>query len=392
MDPLCYLNSNDGTSLLGFGSGPSFALWNIEDLPLLDNFIEKHRGSYLFGYLSYSLKGHVDQLPLSPNLRLPLAYFWVPNSTVSLADDKMTILEGESNKRLNHFLDRLNTPNLISLPPLRARTSKSRYLQQVGVIQEKIQQGELYETNYCQEFYLDDIEIASPEDLFYLVNNPTQAPFSALLVTDDLWLACGSPERFLSKKQNRLSSQPIKGTASRGIDASSDKKHMEMLRNSQKECSENVMIVDLVRNDLSRVATRNSVVVDELFGIYSFKTVHHMISTISCSIDPKTPFSEIIKATFPMGSMTGAPKRSALRLMQQCEDFNREIYSGSVGYIAPNGNFDFNVVIRSLGYFPKEKYLQCGVGSAITISADPTQEFEECLLKINRLVKTVYDD
>ena len=392
LPPLCYLNSNDGTSLLGFGTGPSFVLNHLEDLPKLDRFLEQHRGSYLFGYLSYSLKNHVDQLPLSPSLRLPLAYFWVPDTTALMNGEHLTFSSGKPSVPLEQFLSKLKTSKRINLPPLKARTNKARYLDHVRKIQERIQLGALYETNYCQEFYLENVILSSPEDLFFHVNESTKAPFSALLVTEDVWVACGSPERFLKKTGQQVISQPIKGTAPRSSEPLEDIAHLEALRNSKKECSENVMIVDLVRNDLSRIALPNSVSVDELFGAYSFKTVHHLISTISCSVDPNLPFSELIRATFPMGSMTGAPKRNAIRLMEELEDFNREIYSGSIGYINPDGGFDFNVVIRSLNYFPKEKYLQCGVGSAITISAKPEQEFEECLIKINRLVKTVYDD
>ncbi|MFM7386646.1 MAG: chorismate-binding protein, partial [Bacteroidota bacterium] len=156
---------------------------------------------------------------------------------------------------------------------------------------------------------------------------------------------------------------------------------------SPKERSENVMIVDLVRNDLSKIAIAGTVNVDELFGIYSFPTVHQMISTIRCQVDPQLPFSKIITATFPMGSMTGAPKRNALRFMNAMEPFTRELYSGSVGYFTPEGDFDFNVVIRSLEYYPQERLLQCGVGSAITISADAALEYEECQLKIERLIR-----
>lgn len=390
--PVCYLNSNDGTALLGFGSGPSFSLWHVDDLPQLDAFIEQHRGSHLFGYLSYALKSHVDQLPSPPNLRIPLAYFWVPETTLSIDGDNITFFNGGPSEALENFLKEIQNPQPIAFPKLGARTSKTRYIQQVESIKENIQLGNLYETNYCQEFYATNLSLSNPESLYAMVNERTQAPFSALLVTKDVWLACGSPERFLKKTGLRLSSHPIKGTTARSRDPVLDLKQLERLRSSQKECAENVMIVDLVRNDLSKIATPGSVHVDELLGLYRFETVHHMISTISCSILPSTTFTDIIKATFPMGSMTGAPKRNALRLMSEYEDFNREIYSGSVGYIGPEGDFDFNVVIRSLAYFPNEKYVQCGVGSAITIAADPQQEFEECLLKINRLVKTVYDD
>ena len=175
-------------------------------------------------------------------------------------------------------------------------------------------------------------------------------------------------------------------------DAIADEAAKQSLIHSKKERAENVMIVDLVRNDLSKIAEPGSVHVDELFGLYSFKTVHQMISTISCKLKPSIEFSDILKASFPMGSMTGAPKRNAVRFMDQFEDSNREIYAGSLGYFKPGGDFDFNVVIRSLAYYPTENYLSCGVGSAITIGADAQQEYEECLLKIGRLIHLKSDE
>ena len=196
----------------------------------------------------------------------------------------------------------------------------------------------------------------------------------------------GSPERFIQRKGNKLSSSPIKGTSKRGKDVAEDEHLKKLLYNDPKERSENVMIVDLVRNDLSKLALDNTVKVDELFGIHTFETVHQMISTISCEVPTKTTFSEILHATFPMGSMTGAPKVSAMKLIEKHEDFKRGLYSGSVGLMAPNGDFDFNVVIRSLLYNYKNQYLSCAVGSAITIKATPEDEFNECMLKAQKLI------
>ena len=272
------------------------------------------------------------------------------------------------------------------------RTTKAEYLKKIRKIKEHIQRGDIYETNFCMEYFVENYVLPCPASLYQLVNQSTQAPFSALLHLPEITLACGSPERFIQKKGKQLLSQPIKGTAPRMKNAYDDEKSKQSLLESKKERAENAMIVDLVRNDLSKIALPNSVQVDELFGLYSFKTVHQMISSISCEVDDSISFSEIIKATFPMGSMTGAPKRNAIRFMLELEDFNREIYSGSIGYIKPGGDFDFNVVIRSIAYLPETQYLSCSVGSAITIQADEEEEYAECLLKINRLISILDDE
>ena len=197
---------------------------------------------------------------------------------------------------------------------------------------------------------------------------------------------CGSPERYIEKKDGRLRSQPIKGTAPRSNDPETDKQLKESLQQNEKERAENIMIVDLVRNDLSKIAQAKSVKVDELCQVYSFENVHQMISTISCIPKEDASFTDIIRATFPMGSMTGAPKLKAMEIIEQSEDFKRGLYSGSMGYISPNGDFDFNVVIRSLLFNELTKYLSCAVGGAITIQSIPEDEYQECLTKVKRIL------
>ena len=176
-------------------------------------------------------------------------------------------------------------------------------------------------------------------------------------------------------------SQPIKGTSPRSENPFQDKANIEYLKHSLKERSENIMITDLVRNDLSKVATRGSVKVDELCGVYSFRQVHQMISTISAEMRPDKNWIDTVKATFPMGSMTGAPKVRAMQLIEKYEATKRGLYSGSVGYVSPDGDFDFNVVIRSILFNRKKGHLSYMVGSAITALANPEQEYEECLVK-----------
>jgi para-aminobenzoate synthetase component 1 len=206
---------------------------------------------------------------------------------------------------------------------------------------------------------------------------------------NDKYLVCSSPERFVQKKGPLVISQPIKGTIKREEDHAADILSRQALQQNSKERAENVMVVDLVRNDLSHTATAGSVKVTELFGIYSFAHVHHMISTVTAIPEPNLPFTAIIRQAFPMGSMTGAPKLRVLQLIEQYEQSRRGLFSGALGYITPEGDFDFNVVIRSILYNEETGYLSFPTGSAITSYADPEKEWEECLLKAASMKKVL---
>ena len=242
--------------------------------------------------------------------------------------------------------------------------------------------------NFCQEFYAENAEI-NPVAVFQKLNEISKAPFTSFFKNEANYLMCASPERFLKRQNNTLISQPIKGTRKRIQDKKQDNLLKQQLFFDEKERSENVMIVDLVRNDFSKIAIKNSVDVEELFGIYSFEQVHQMISTITCNIEQNLSFSEIIKAVFPMGSMTGAPKIAAMELIEQYEPTKRGLFSGAVGYITPKGNFDFNVVIRSILYNSTNNYISIQAGSAITIDCDAEKEYEECLLKAKAMLEAL---
>nr|MBA3971024.1 anthranilate synthase component I family protein [Bacteroidota bacterium] len=243
----------------------------------------------------------------------------------------------------------------------------------------------------CQEFFAENVVIDT-SSVYKKLNTISSAPFSAYCKFGSHYVLCASPERFLQKCGNTLISQPIKGTIKRAENPKEDEKLKIELRSNKKEQSENVMIVDLVRNDLSRIAQKGSVKVNELFGIYSFKQVHQMISTVSCELKEGLTFTDILKTTFPMGSMTGAPKVSAMKLIEQYETTKRGLYSGAIGYIRPNGDFDFNVVIRSILYNADKKALSFMAGSAITDKADAFQEYDECLLKAKAMFEVLSDN
>lgn len=391
--PVAYFNSNNGIGRLAFGDGPMIKLSDNNPLEELQAFIDEHQGKHLLVNLSYDLKNHIEDLTSSnPNyMNFPLGYAWVPKYMVDLEHENLIFVQGQKDSEALHFLDHFMQEeideNFQAFPhKLTPRISKEEYIRNVESLKDHIQKGDIYEVNYCQEFFAENVEIPHKLDAYFKLNYLTRAPYSSFFFIDQFTLFCGSPERFLHRKGNHLISEPIKGTTRRGKTPEEDEVLKEALLNDPKERSENVMIVDLVRNDLSKIALPNSVEVEELFGIYSFETVHQMISRIGCDISEETTFTDILRATFPMGSMTGAPKISAMKLIEEHECFQRGIYSGSIGYIRPNGEFDFNVVIRTLVYNHVTKYLSCAVGGAITIKSDPEKEYEECHIKVKGIL------
>lgn len=395
--PTFFLNSNDGTGILAFGVRACLRVDGGKALEKMDKFLLTNQQQYVFACLNYDLKNEIEDLSSwNPDgSQFPLLYLCVPECVVEVKDDHFTYLSGNPNVENEAFIQsflseqhasEVNSPEI----HLQAQISRENYLRQVESLKQHLQNGDIYEVNYCQEYAANHVEILHPEALYFKLNEVTKAPYSAYVSFDEFTVFCGSPECYISKREDTLRSYPIKGTHKRGSTAEEDAIFKETLLNDQKERAENVMIVDLVRNDLSRLATKGSVRVEELFGIYTFETVHQMISTVACTILDNLTFSEILRASFPMGSMTGAPKVRAMQLIESHESFRRGLYSGSIGLIQPNGNFDFNVVIRSLIYNQNRQYLSCSVGSAITIHSDPEKEYAECETKINRILSTLH--
>ena len=379
---------HEGASLLAFGVEKSTESLGLDDFVALDDFVQHQKGEYIFGFLTYDLKNKIEDLTSSHNDRFgfPSFYFFVPTYVVRITDKKPTFIKGELNEfsksYVEQFLDESSTQTeKLTLAP---RVSKRQYLQKVEKLQEHIQQGDIYEVTFCQEFYAENCTL-NPYATFWKLEEKTNAPFASFVHWNNRFLLSGSPERFLKKEGRTLISQPIKGTAKRGENIQEDQRIKDELRASEKERAENIMIVDLVRNDLSRIAEKASVEVRELCGLYSFNTVHQLISTVQAQLKSSVTFSDLLKALFPMGSMTGAPKISAMELIEAHESFFRGLFSGSVGFIAPNGDFDFNVVIRSIFYHQDNNYVSCPVGGAITKASDPELEFEECLLKVKAM-------
>lgn len=349
---------------------------------------EKADDAWLFGHLSYDIKNELAPLrsTYADKSGFPDLYFFEPAVVVKLSDDEIRIYADDPDE-IYSAIKKQPAELSSAHEPLRLsqRLSREEYVHTVQQLQEHIRRGDCYEINFCQEFYAEKKGL-DPLHLYKRLGEISPSPFSAFYRHQDAWLMSASPERFLLRQGDRLIAQPIKGTAPRiAGDAIADQQSREALRNSEKDKAENVMIVDLMRNDLSRVCEQGSVGVDELFGIYSYPQVHQMISTISGKVDRTKHFTDIIRACFPMGSMTGAPKQRVMELIDQYETMRRGIFSGAVGYMAPGGDFDFNVVIRSLLYNAHTGYLSAPAGSAITFYSDADNEWEECLLKVKGL-------
>ena len=365
----------------------------------LKKFYESKK-DWLFGYLSYDVKNEIENLSSNnfDGLNFPVLHFFQPEYVFIFKNEMLEVHYpyGYSENRVKDFLDRLCHAKYENLQQeiiqlslnIKSRITKKAYLKSVSDIKNHIKKGDVYEMNFCQEFYAENA-IIDPFQVYLKLNRVSPMPFSCFYRNKDKYLMCASPERFLKKEGSKIISQPIKGTIKRGATPKEDEVLKNELLNDPKERSENVMIVDIVRNDLSRTAKKGSVKVDELFGIYSFPQVHQMISTVSSELREDINFIDAIKYAFPMGSMTGAPKIKAMELIEKYETTKRGLYSGAAGYITPGGDFDLNVVIRSILYNETEKYLSFTVGSAITHHSIAESEYEECLLKAKAMFEVL---
>ena len=345
---------------------------------------------YIFGYLGYDLKNDVEKLTSSnfdelhfPDLFFfqPKKIFFIKGNTVEfnyLTDFKNEIEADLKEITFNKKIDFSTKEN--QNIKIKLRIHKDEYYQKLNSVLNHIHRGDIYEANFCQEFYSEKSTI-NPVKVYQNLNEISKPPFATFLKFDDKFLLSASPERYLKKDGELVISQPIKGTEKRAESKEEDLKLISELEKNPKERAENIMIVDLVRNDLSRFAIKGSVKVDELCKVYTFEQVHQLISTVSCKVNKNTHPVDIIKNTFPMGSMTGAPKISALKIIEELEETKRGLYSGAVGYFTPKGDFDFNVIIRSILYNASKKYVSYSVGGAITAQSIPEKEYEECLLK-----------
>lgn len=345
---------------------------------------------YLLGYLGYDLKNDVEALTSANFDGLDFAdiHFFQPEKLFIIHNDDISLCYHNSNaESIETDLRVIENYTLTAqqfLPKsvkISQRVSKEKYIKNIETIRQHLFRGDTYEVNYCMEFFAENVQI-HPLSVYLSLQQRAQAPFATFIKLYDKYILSTSPERYLRKDGITIISQPIKGTRKRGTTAQEDQDLINELQRHPKEVAENIMVVDLVRNDLSITASKGSVKVEELCKIYSFNTVHQMISTVKSSIATDVHPVDVLKTTFPMASMTGVPKISTMKIIEKVETTKRGVFSGAIGYFTPEKNFDFNVVIRTLLYNATKKYLSFSVGSAITEQADAQQEYEECLQKV----------
>ncbi len=394
-DHVCWLDSNNPKkrhkhfdAVLAVGA-ESLVSVNYKDAFNTLKSFKNEVQDWLFGYFSYDLKNDIESLDSSnyDGLNFPDLLFFQAKKIFFIKGNRLHICYlNPYEKQIKTDLDQIkkmainsfkSTSNKLSI---KLRIHKDDYFSKINSILNHLKRGDIYEVNFCQEFYSENCNI-NPVETYYRLNTISKPPFATFLKLDSKYVLSASPERYLKRNGSHVISQPIKGTAKRSENVNEDKTLKRRLKNDNKERAENIMIVDLVRNDLSRVAIKGSVIVEELCEVYSFKQVHQLISTVACEVNSRVDSIDIIKATFPMGSMTGAPKISAMRIIEALEETKRGLYSGAVGYFSPNDDFDFNVVIRSILYDKHSGYVSYSVGGAITAQSDAKKEYEECLIK-----------
>jgi len=370
----------------------AFTILQTDSIDAFDKLKEYQETTkdWLFGYLTYDLKNDTENLTSKnvDGLNFPELFFFQPKKLFLFKGNQLEIhylhfvddeLEGDwaeiENTKINTKFSEVETDVKIKL-----RISKDSYFDKFKKIHQHIQRGDIYEMNFCQEFYAEN-SVINPLAVYKKLNSISKPPFATFLKLASKYLLSASPERYIKKEGVQILSQPIKGTAKRAANALEDERIKKELQQDEKERSENIMIVDLVRNDLSKTATKGSVKVPELCKIYTFDQVHQMISTVTAEVEHNKSPVEVLRTTYPMGSMTGAPKVSAMQIIESVEETKRGLYSGTVGYFTPDNDFDFNVIIRSILYNEAEKYVSYSVGGAITAKSNAVAEYDECLLK-----------
>ena len=377
--------------LLAAGCRQSFSSDEVPGLASFQQFLNKQDG-WLFGHFSYDLKNEIEELSSGhpDQIGFPDIFFFKPKVVIRLNEQLLEIESDDPKTVYKEILaENIFSQEQTASVDFKSRITEQDYIQTINQLKAHILRGDCYEINYCIEYFAENATI-DPASIYKKLSDLSPNPFSAFYKLNEKYLLCASPERFIKRTGNQLLSQPIKGTSGRVLsNEEMDEASRQQLINSEKDKAENVMVVDLVRNDLSKVCEEGTVKVSELFGIYSFPQVHQMISTVEGILKKDILFTDIIKATFPMGSMTGAPKKRVMELIEQYEKSRRGIFSGAVGYISPEKDFDFNVVIRSIMYNATKKYLSYQVGSAITYLSDLEQEWQECLLKAEAIKKVL---
>lgn len=361
-----YLHSSDGEKSKIAGTDP----WKI-----LSDFREQFKG-YVCGYFGYDLKNYRDRLHSSNEDRVNLPEMWMGRAkSVYFAK----VLPGKEPHQKNKNIQK----RAYKITNLSSSVRREDYISQIKKAQKCIFEGDFYEINLSHQLsgefegnvlgLYDDMRSAGP------------VPFGSFMRIGETEICCASPERFLTRLGTSIVSDPIKGTRARGNSIMEDEQIARELTESAKDKAENLMIVDLVRNDFSIVCKPGSVNVEKLFEIQRFGTVHQMVSRIKGTLKDGISSEEVIAACFPMGSMTGAPKIKSMEIIELLENYKRGLYSGAIGFFKPDGDFNFNVVIRTA--FINSGKIYYATGGAITADSDPQMEWEETIVKARALGK-----
>ena len=362
-----------------------FTDFNFISKPLNQNNLHDFKGG-LIGFISYdhAAQEYVNlQEKLQPSLFLGVYHSYLkltPEGWTFFSDEK----EGEAIfERVQKELNRENKPFFLLNQPCTPSWDKNNYLNAFMQVQEYIQAGDCYQINLTQQFTAkaEGLLLATAEDFWKL----TDAPYSGYLKIDDFELLSCSPELFIDFKHDRkIITRPIKGTMPRYSDSTLDEGSKQKLIQSEKDQAENLMIVDLMRNDLSRYAEIGSVNTTQLFEIESFKQVHHMVSEITAILKESVSPLDVLMSALPGGSITGAPKIRAMQIIDELEVAPRGAYCGSLGYFNVDGTGSWNILIRSIQKYQENVSLWAGGG--ITIASDADAEYQECFDKVSAML------
>lgn len=293
----------------------------------------------------------------------------------------LQIITGKLNGLANHAMT-ASKPSKIEVEPLESTISKEKYTDSLSAINEYILAGDTYQVNFAQRFqgkYKGDPYIA-----YQQLREAMASPFSAYLQLGEQAIMSLSPERFLQVVDNQVLAQPIKGTLRRDKNPEIDKHQAEVLKNDEKNRAENLMIVDLLRNDIGQHCIPGSISVKTLFGLQSFPNVHHLVSDIIGTLKTASSSIDLFRDCFPGGSITGAPKKRAMEIIRELESGSRGVYCGSIGYINNNGDMDTNIAIRTVSCDGEQ--LTCWGGGGIVADSNADDEYQESLDKINRIL------
>ncbi len=408
-----FLDSNGKGKYSYIGSNP-FDSYIGNDLDAFQKKLDEYKVSninnlskeHLFtsgavGYFSYDLKNKIEKLPQTAknDISIPLINFHFYDGIIIIDNDTNKVyikafgINDNADNIVNKIADRftenieINTRNY-QVGEISSNMTKSEYVNKIEAVKSYIKTGDVYQINLTQRFScsFDGESIA----LYKNLRNINPSPFGAYLKYDDFTVVSSSPERFIKRIGDKLLTSPIKGTRKRGSNKVEDELLKKDLINSEKDRSELLMIVDLERNDFGRIAKVGSVKVTDLFRIEEHPSVYHLVSDIEATLDSKINVAEILKATFPGGSITGAPKIRAMEIIDELEPTTRNLYTGSIGWIDFNGDMDLNIVIRTILIKDNKAYFNAGGGIVWDSSAE--EEYEESLLKARALVKALKNE